>query len=71
VAVASGGVVIIGMGIDRTVTMTANSANTTVDTNKNSGGGDAFMAAHGTNGSPNFNGASNFNVNFVIASFKP
>lgn len=71
VAVATGGVVVTGMGIDRTVTMTANSSNTTVDLNANSGGGVAFMAAHGTNGSPNFNGATNFNANFVIASFKP
>jgi hypothetical protein len=70
VAVASGGVVLTGWGIDRTGTYTANSANTTVDGNIASGPG-AFVAAHGTNGSPNFNGASNFNGNFVIASFKP
>jgi hypothetical protein len=71
VAVASGGVVMTGMGIDRSVTMSPNSSNTTVDANINTGGGVAFMAAHGTNGSPNFNGATNFNANFVIASFKP
>jgi hypothetical protein len=70
VAVATGGIVLTGWGIDRTGSYTANSSNTTVDGNITSGIG-AFVAAHGTNGSPNFNGASNFNCNFVIASFKP
>jgi hypothetical protein len=62
VAVASGGVVLTGWGIDRTGTYNANIAFPGIG---------AFVAAHGTNGSPNFNGATNFNCNFVIASFKP
>ena len=71
VAVASGGFVLTGWAIDRTGTYTANSANTTMDGNIAFPGIGAFVAAHGTNGSPNFNGATNFNCNFVIASFKP
>lgn len=70
VAVATGGVVITGWGIDRTGPYTANSTNTIVDGQGASSAG-AFLAAHGTNGSPNFISAANFNGNFVIVSFKP
>jgi hypothetical protein len=70
VTALAGDIVITGWGIDRTGPYTANSTNTTVDGQGASGPG-AFLAAHGTNGSPNFISAANFNANFVIVSFKP
>jgi hypothetical protein len=71
--IPTGGVGVISGLIDRSTTMVATSANTTVDLNNPSSIGSTFthMAAHGTNGSPTFTGANNFNASFVMAVFQP
>jgi hypothetical protein len=75
VSVAPGGVVVTGAQIDRSGTYTANGSSITIDFSDNDSGaggqGHQMLAGHGTSGSPSINGASNFNANFVIASFKP
>jgi hypothetical protein len=67
------GVGVISGLIDRSTTMVATSGSTTVDLNNPSAIGSTFshMAAHGTNGSPTFTGANNFNASFVMAAFQP
>jgi len=71
--IPTGGVGVISGLIDRSTTMVATSANTTVDLNNPSSLGNFFthMAAHGANGSPTFTGANNFNASFVMAVFQP
>jgi hypothetical protein len=74
VAVASGGVVVTGALIDRNTSLTAvNTSGSTPDVNnENAGGlGWTFGQVHGTSGSPGFTGATNYNANCAIASFKP
>jgi hypothetical protein len=70
VSALAGDIVVTGWAIDRSGTYTVNGGSATVDFNA-AGGSPWFVAAHGTSGSPSFNGATNFNNSFAIVAFKP
>jgi hypothetical protein len=70
VSALAGDIVVTGWAIDRTGSYSVNAGSATIDRNT-AGGSVWFVAAHGTSGSPSFNGATNFNNSFAIVSFKP
>lgn len=73
VAVASGGIVVTSAQIDRSGTYVASGSTITIDRTVNDIGSPnhQHVQGHGTSGSPAITGATNFNANFAIASFKP